>query len=282
MKKLSFLTGLLLFMVGSAFAQTAPCCHTDAITEFATLANREDFRMAHKDPLPYTYQGTTGADITFNTPDGTPAHGFLFKANTTTDRYLFVYQEWYGLNDYIKKQSEQLYNDLGGKVNVLALDMYDQKVATNREDAAKLMQGASKERLGAIMRGGIAYAGKSAKIAAIGWCFGGGIALQSGLLAGAQNIGVVMYYGMPEKDVNTLRNLQAPVLGFFANKDKGITPQVVNEFEKNMLAAEKTLTVKRYDADHGFANPSNPIFDSAATADAYVHALAFLKKVFGL
>lgn len=281
MKTFSFFT-ICLLMTMRVFSQTAPCCHTDAITEFATLANREDFRMAHKDPLPYTYQGTTGVEITFPTADGTAAHGFLFKAKGASDKYLFVYQEWYGLNDYIKKQSERLYNDLGGSVNVLALDMYDQKVATNREDAAKLMQGASRERLNAIMQGALQFAGKSAKIASIGWCFGGGLSLQSGLLAGVQNIGVVMYYGMPEKDVNKLGTLQGPVLGIFGNKDKGINPQIVDEFEKNMRAAGKTLTVKRYDAEHGFANPSNPIFDSAATADAYGYVVPFLKKVFGL
>ncbi|MGF6846906.1 carboxymethylenebutenolidase [Chitinophaga sp. W3I9] len=281
MKTLTFSTGCLLMAV-SAFSQTAPCCHTDAITEFAALANQEEFRMAHKDPLPFTYQGTTGAAITFPATDGTPAHGFLFKAKETSGKYLLVYQEWYGVNDYIKKQSEQLYNDLGGKVNVLAVDMYDQKIATNREDAAKLMQGASRERLQAIMQGAINYAGKTAKIASIGWCFGGGLSLQSGLLAGPQNAGVVMYYGMPEKDVNKLKTLQGPVLGFFGNKDKGINPQVVDEFEKNMQEAGKTLTVKRYDAAHGFANPSNPIFDSAATADAYSHVVPFLKKIFSL
>lgn len=279
MKKLSFVTGLL-FMAVRAFTQTAPCCHTDAVSEFAALTSQEDFRMIHQDPLPYTYQGTTGAAVTFNTPDGTPGYGFLFKAKEVTDKYLFVYQEWYGLNDYIKKQSEKLYNDLGGKVNVLAVDLYDQKIATNREEASKLVQRVSGKRLKTIIQGAINYAGKSAKIASIGWCFGGGLSLQSGLLEGSQNIGIIMYYGMPEKDLNELRTLQAPVLGIFANKDKGITPAVVTEFEKNMQTAGKTLTVKRYDADHGFANPSNPIFDSAATEDAYGHVLAFLKGVF--
>jgi carboxymethylenebutenolidase len=277
MKKILFALPLLS-MAADASAQTAPCCHPDAVTEFAMLANREDFRAAHENPLPYAYQGSAGEPVTFNTPDGKPAHGFLFKAKEAADKYLFVYQEWYGLNDYIKKQAEMLYNDLEGKVNVLALDMYDQQVATTREEAAKLMQGASRERLQAIMQGALNYAGPSAEIASIGWCFGGGLSLQSGLLAGSRNAGVVMYYGMPEKDVNRLRTLHAPVLGFFANKDKGINPGIVDQFEKDMQAAGITLTVKRYDADHGFANPSNPIYNKEATADAYAHAVAFLKQ----
>lgn len=277
MKKLSFLLFLLGITLG-VYAQTAPCCHTDAVTEFAQLASREDFRMVHKDPLPYTYQGTSGKEVTFNTPDGTAAHGFLFRSRKPNNNYLFVYQEWYGLNDYVKKEAEKLYNDLDGGVNVLAVDLYDKKVATNREEASKLVQSVPRERLKAIMEGARNFAGKSAHIATLGWCFGGGIALQSALLNGKENIGCVMYYGMPEKDVTALKTLNGPVLGLFANKDKGITPQVVDEFEKNMKAAGKTLTVKRYDAEHAFANPSNPIYDSEATRDAYTHVLAFLKE----
>ncbi|MBC9914200.1 dienelactone hydrolase family protein [Chitinophaga varians] len=279
MKKLS----LLLLTLGSAlglYAQTAPCCHTDAVTEFTGLANREDFRMAHKDPLPYTYQGTAGTEVSFPAPDGKTAYGFLFKARKPTDKYLFVFQEWYGLNDYVKKESEKLYNDLGGAVNVLAVDMYDKVVATNREEAAKTMQSVPRERLKAIMEAARNYAGKSASIVTLGWCFGGAIALQSALINGDRNMGCVMYYGMPEKDVNALKQLHGPVLGLFANKDKGITPQVVDEFEQNMKKAGKTLTVERYDAEHAFANPSNPIYNSDATKDAYTHTIAFLRERF--
>jgi carboxymethylenebutenolidase len=42
----------------------------------------------------------------------------------------------------ISKKTDILYYELGGNVNVLAIDMYDGKVATTREDAAKYMQGA--------------------------------------------------------------------------------------------------------------------------------------------
>jgi carboxymethylenebutenolidase len=35
-----------------------------------------------------------------------------------------------------------------------------------------------------------------------------------------------------------------------------------------------------YDAAHGFANPSNPRHNPEATADAYKHALTYLKNKF--
>jgi len=55
----------------------------------------------------------------------------------------FVFQEWWGLNDNIKREAETLYNDLGN-VNVIALDMYDGKVATAREDAASTCRNLNK------------------------------------------------------------------------------------------------------------------------------------------
>lgn len=44
-----------------------------------------------------------------------------------------------------------------------------------------------------------------------------------------------------------------------------------------MKAAGKKVYLHQYDADHGFANPSNPIYNSDATKDAYANTLEFLK-----
>jgi carboxymethylenebutenolidase len=52
---------------------------------------------------------------------------------------------------------------------------------------------------------------------------------------------------------------------------------MVNAFEQNMKDAGKNLAVNRYDAGHGFANPSNPSFNAAAKEDAYAKSIAFLK-----
>lgn len=283
MKKLLLLLLLLPTAYLHTYAQAGgSCCVQDATTEFASFASEADFRMMHPDPLPYHYTGKAGEPVTFNAPDGKPAHGFLFKARLVTKQYLLVFHEWYGLNDYVKKESEKLYNDLGGMVNVLAVDLYDQQVASNREDAAKYMQTVRTERAQAIIRGAFAFAGKDAQIGTLGWCFGGGWSLQASILAGKQAIACVMYYGMPEKDVDVLKTLNAPVLGLFANKDSHINPEVVNEFKEKMGEARKTVTIKQYDANHGFANPSNPVYDSEATRDAYKEAVKFLKRQFSL
>lgn len=258
---------------------TIPICHTPLPgNDMSVLAADPSFQMLHELPTPFYYQGA-GEMVSFPTPDGKTASGFLLKSAKKSKKWLLVYQEWWGLNDNIKQESAKLYKDLGD-VNVIALDMYDGKVGETREEAGKLMQSTSKERLAAITKGAISYVGKDAKIASIGWCFGGMLSLQSAILEQKQMVGCVMYYGTPEKDVEKLKTLNTDVLGIFGSQDQGISPAVVAQFEKDMKAAGKQVTIKMYDAVHGFANPSNPKHDPTATADAYKLSLNYLMKKF--
>lgn len=255
-----------------------PICHAVTVSNgMAALAGNPAFVAAHANPIPFHYVSAAGEMIKIDAPDGKAANAFFLKAKQPSNKWLFVYQEWWGLNDYIKQQAETYYNDLKD-VNVIALDMYDGQVATKAEDAGKLMQGADKARLGAIMKAAINYAGPKADIASVGWCFGGGLSLQSAILEGKQAKGCVMYYGFPEMDVNKLKMLETDVLGLFGSKDKFISTETLKKFEGAMSEAGEKVTVKVYDADHAFANPSAPNFDKAATEDAYKRALAYLKE----
>jgi len=251
-------------------------CHTSPTEKFALFASNKDFNMSHENPVPYIHQSETGKMITFKAPDGKDANAYVLMAKKKTNNWIFVFQEWWGLNDHIKRESEKLYNDLGN-VNVLAIDMYDGKVATEREDAGKYMSEFKQDRGNAIVKGAIDYAGKAAKIGTIGWCFGGGQSMQASLTAGKQAAACVIYYGMPETDLARLKNLNTDVLNIWPTQDQWINKDVTDKFEANMKAAGKKLTTKSYDADHAFANPSNPKFNPEFTADAYKHTLEFFK-----
>jgi carboxymethylenebutenolidase len=283
---MKFVFMLVMAFVLNAYApphpapvKSIPFCHAPAFAnDMAVLAADPAFQQLHEAPVSFKYAGE-GETVSFPTPDGKTGSGFLLKSANLSKKWLFVYQEWWGLNDHIKQEAAKLHKDLGD-VNVLALDMYDGKVATVPAEAGKLMQSAPAERLNAITSGAILYAGKSARIASIGWCFGGMLSLQNAILAKKQVAGCVMYYGRPEKDIEKLKTLHTDVLGIFGSQDKGIPPQVVEQFEKDMKTAGKKVTIKMYDAVHGFANPSNPRFDPAATADAYKLSLEYLKKKF--
>ena len=261
-----------------AYSQTKSCCSKPAESSevFAMLGKNEQFQSAHEAPLPFFYTSENGKSIQFKTSDGMMGNAFEIKAAKPTKNYVLMVHEWWGLNDYIKQEAEKLQKELGN-VNVLALDLYDGKVATTAEEAGKYMGEVKSDRATAIINGATEYAGKQAKIYSIGWCFGGGWSLQTSLLAGKQAAGCVMYYGQPEKDLGKLKKLNADVFFVFATKDQWINKEVVSTFEKDMKSANKKLTVKSFDADHAFANPSNPHFNKEFAAEAHTLAVAFLK-----
>lgn len=253
------------------------CCSMPATEAFAQLSKDGKFVNSHFDPIPFKLENPKGQAITFKTPDGLQGYGYEVKSAKPSDRYILVIHEWWGLNDYVKQECDRLSAELGD-VNVIALDMYDNKVAAVRDSAAKYMNELKTPRAEAIVAGALSYTGKKAKVATLGWCFGGGWSLQASIMAGSQSKACVIYYGMPETNKDKLKKLQAPVLGFFAQKDAWITPAVVGTFEKDLKDLGKTVTVKEYDADHAFANPSNPKFNKEAEADAHALEIAFLKE----
>lgn len=282
MKKI-FSTLVITLVTSFAFGQS--CCqlafasNEGNMAEFTTDKN---FVASHQIPLEYNHNSAVGGEmITFKTSDVTDGNAYFVKSKVKSNQWLFVYQEWWGLNDHIKKQADILYNEMGGNVNVLAIDMYDGKVATTREEAGKYMQGADEKRLENIVTGALAYAGKKAKVASIGWCFGGGWSLKSAILSKKQAVGSVMYYGMPVKDVEKLKTLNCDVLGLFATEE-WISKTIVEEFAANMKTANKTLNYKIFEAAHAFANPSNPKFDEKAATEANAMAISFLKEKFKL
>ena len=275
MKKSFLILFLGVFFAYNAFSQS--CCQMPATDAFADLADEESFRMSHDLPKPYKHFSDVGKDITFKAADGTTAYAYELRAAKASNKYIFVIHEWWGLNDHIKREAEKIYKDLGD-VNVIALDLYDKQVATTREEAAQYMQSVRTERAENIIRGAFAYAGKKARIGTIGWCFGGGWSLQAAILAEKQARACVIYYGMPEKDTEKLKKLKADVLGIFASKERWISPAIVDEFEKNLSTLKKKNSINRFNAEHAFANPSNPNYDKEATDKAYQLTLAFFRK----
>lgn len=285
MKKIILFISILVcvHMIASA-QQQASCCAVSKTshTGMSVFSSDAAFRRSHKSPKAFTYADAKGNMIQFDAPDGNKANAYVVKASSPSTKYVFLIHEWWGLNDYIKKDADKLYADLGGNVNIMALDLYDGKVTANRDSAAAYMGAASATRIGSILNGAFMFAGDKAEIISMGWCFGGGWALQSSILAGNKSKGTIMYYGMTEKDPVKLAGLKGDVLGIFGSKDKWINPEMVAAFDKDLTAAGKKHTIKSFDADHAFANPSNPQFNKAYTEEAWGMSVAFIKKAFGL
>ena len=273
MKKLLFFCFLLAFLSCQNQQPPIPMCH-DASAEFAAFASDREFRDAHPAPKPVAVVHG-GKMIEFPVEGGANGRGFLMTAHGQSSKYLLLFHEWWGLNDYVRNEASYWVHTLG--INVLAVDLYDGKVATTAEEAGKLMQGCDAERAAAIIKGGAKFLGEKADFRTMGWCFGGGWSLQASLLLGDKAKACVMYYGMPEKDMDKLKSLQTDVLMIHAKNDKWINDEVVAEFQKNMASADKTLTVKEYDADHAFANPSSQGYNDEAAKAARAVVLEYLK-----
>lgn len=257
-------------------AEVIECLNMETQQAYKLEASTPAFAAMHPSPIVVNPENLLGKMMSFDAADGKQANAYFIAAKKKSNKYLIVIQEWWGLNDNVKMESDKYYTDLGD-VNVIAVDMYDGKVAATPDSAMKLMRGADMGRMTAIIQGSIKYAGSKASIYSVGWCFGGMWSLQTAILAGPQAKGSVMYYGRPETNMDKLKSIQCDIIGFFGNLDQSPSPAMVNDFEKNMKEAGKNLSVNRYEAGHGFANPSNPSYNAAAKEDAYTKAIAFFK-----
>ncbi len=257
-------------------AEVIECLNMETQQAYKLEASTPAFAAMHPSPIVVNPENLLGKMMSFDAADGKQANAYFIAAKKKSNKYLIVIQEWWGLNDNVKMESDKYYTDLGD-VNVIAVDMYDGKVAATPDSAMKLMRGADMGRMTAIIQGAIKYAGSKASIYSVGWCFGGMWSLQTAILAGPQAKGSVMYYGRPETNMDKLKSIQCDIIGFFGNLDQSPSPAMVNDFEKNMKEAGKNLAVNRYEAGHGFANPSNPSYNAAAKEDAYTKAIAFFK-----
>ena len=252
------------------------CLNMETQQAYQLEASQAKFANLHIAPAVVNPADLLGAIVPFNAADGKPGQAYFIPAKKKSDKWLIVIQEWWGLNDNIKMEADQYFKDLGD-VNVMAVDMYDGKVAATPDSAMKLMRGADMNRMVALIQGAVKHAGSKASIYSVGWCFGGMWSLQTAIIAGPQAKGSVMYYGRPEANMDKLKSIQCDIIGFFGNLDQSPSPAMVNTFEDNMKLAGKNLTAYKYEAGHGFANPSNPSYNAAAKTDSYSKALAFLK-----
>src|SRR5581483_11347614 len=127
---------------------------------------------------------------------------------------LIVIHEWWGLNDWVKEQASKL-ADQG--YLTLAVDLYRGKVATTPEEAHEMMRGVPEDRAKRDLAAAFSYLQsmsyvKKSKIGAIGWCMGGGYALDVALQEPTLAAGVINY-GHLATDPVALKQINAPILG---------------------------------------------------------------------
>jgi carboxymethylenebutenolidase len=192
---------------------------------------------------------------------------------------LVVIHEWWGLNDWVKEQASNL-ADHG--YATLAIDLYRGQVATTPDQAHEIMRGVPEDRAHRDLLAATAYlrslkAINPKRVGAIGWCMGGGYALDLAVLDPHLKVAVINY-GHLATEKSTLRKIHATILGIFGGQDRGIPLSDVRKFEKQMEDLDKSVQIQIYpDAGHAFENPNNQQgYRAADAADAWKRTIDFL------
>lgn len=208
---------------------------------------------------------------------------------------VLVVHEWWGLNDYVKSRVKQL-AELG--YLAIAVDMYgDGKMGNNPEEAGKLAMPfyqnpvLAKSRFDAALTKIKTYSqADTSKIAAIGYCFGGGMVLNVARMGEPLN-GVVSFHGSLLGTPADKNLLKAKILVCHGADDQFVKPEEVAAFKKQMDSIGADYTFKQYaGATHAFSNPAAtewgqkfkiPIaYNAAADTASWAEMKDFFGKIF--
>jgi carboxymethylenebutenolidase len=228
--------------------------------------------------LPAAFAATS-QDVSYKSGDET-VHSLLFTPpGKGPFPGIVVIQEYWGLNDWVKEQASKL---AGQGYAALAVDLYRGKVADTPNVAHELMRGLPEDRAARDLHAAVDYLKSSPnvkkdRIAAIGWCMGGGLALNLALTEPTLTA-VVINYGHLSTDPAAIQKIHAAVLGNFGGQDRGIPPDDVKKFEETLKKEGKQADIKIYpDAGHAFQNPNNKSgYRAEDAADAWQRTVNFL------
>ncbi|HET9597293.1 MAG TPA: dienelactone hydrolase family protein [Anaeromyxobacteraceae bacterium] len=220
-----------------------------------------------------------GQTISFPRVDGKPARGYLAEAQTSKGPGVVVIQEWWGLQGQIQGVCDRLAE---AGFTALAPDLYNGKVVPyhDRDAAAAAMQALDfREATEQAVRGAVKFlASRGGKVGLTGFCMGGAVTV-----IGAARIpelsAAVAFYGLPPPQVATAKDVRVPLQGHFASRDEWVTPQLADQFEKDLRAAGKTFEFHRYEGDHAFMNSERrEVHDAKAAKLAWDRMIAFFRK----
>ena len=226
-----------------------------------------------------------GSDLAYFEED--PAtRGYLAEPEGTGPRgAVILIHEWNGLVDRVRQGADALAAE--GYV-ALAADLYSGRTGSNRDENMALVR-ETLDDMDKIIRNLDAAAtylrsrpDVNGKIGAMGWCYGGGVAL-SYALGGENHDATAIFYGRLLDDPERLKSIHHEVYGTFAGLDRGPSPEQVERFVAALREAGVENDVHIYDdVNHGFwlyvdRDPKN----EESALDAWERLKAYLKRTIG-
>jgi carboxymethylenebutenolidase len=280
----------LLVLLGLAAACDKGANQPDPAVQEAAVENVEAMAREHADDNPEPSEAVsqeprrdvTGERLAYAEVGDELVYGhFAFPSDMVEPLpAIIMIHEWWGLNDNIRAMAERL---AGEGYIVLAVDLFGGTTAENPEAARLLMLRAVEDPAAVSSNIQQAYsfvndtAGAPA-IASLGWCFGGGWSLNAAMMLPDELDATVIFYGQVTDDEERLRPIQAPILGFFGDEDRGIKIDSVNRFEDALKRLRKDHQIHIYSgAGHAFANPTGNNYNAEYAEDAWQKTLEFLR-----
>ena len=212
--------------------------------------------------------------------NGHTTAGYLALPPSGQGPGLIVIQEWWGLVDHIKDVTDRFAAE--GFV-ALAPDLYHGETTTSPDEAGRKLMALDIAHTGQDLRATADHLlGLSAvspkKVAALGFCMGGQLALYAAT-EHDQISACVDFYGIHPNVQPDFSRLRGPVLGHFANEDGFVTPDAARELIGKIEAAGGKVEAHFYEAGHAFFNDSRPDAHAAEPAtQAWERTLAFLRE----
>jgi carboxymethylenebutenolidase len=221
-----------------------------------------------------------GELIQFQRPDGKTCPGYLATPKTGSGAPGFVcIQEWWGLNDQIKKTADRLAE---AGYRALVPDLYRGKLAKASDEAGHMMANLNLSAAAEQdTRGAVEHLKQSSKKVAVGgFCMGGVVTILAAVRVPEMDAGAC-FYGLPDLSAAELKKIKTPLICHFANQDGWITPAKVNDFEAALKQSQSQFEIYRYDAQHAFMNEARPqVYDPGSAKLAWERTLKFLKNAF--
>jgi carboxymethylenebutenolidase len=224
-----------------------------------------------------------GNIVEFKRPDGKTSKGYLTEGNKDQPA-IVVIQEWWGMNDQIKKVADTL-KDAGYRA--LVPDLYKGKLALDANEAKHLMTGLNfLDAATQDIRGAVQYLKStgSKKVAVTGFCMGGALTCLSSVHVPELDCGVI-WYGYPPLELVDASKIKIPLMGHWAIHDDSFKLEGVDQLEKKLKDAKVNFEFFRYDAKHAFANEEADEkhlpylkYNAEAKKLAWSRTISFLKK----
>jgi carboxymethylenebutenolidase len=221
----------------------------------------------------------TPIEISASTPAGPLSGALAEPSGAAALGGVVVIQEFWGLSEYIKSVCDRL--ALAG-LRALAPDLFHGKVAADKAQAAGLMKNLDPATAQAEIAASVAYLGAAAppggRVAVLGFCMGGGLALDAA--RGLPTLGAaVCFYGVPRAAPRDFAGVRVPILAHFASRDEWAKTSIAEEIRGQVVAGGGRMEVYEYDAGHAFMRTTDPAAYSQQPAElAWERTLNFLKK----